>query len=653
MKQIRFVVPPALTKHFNWLVVCLIWLLSSGIVLSASAVPFPPSMHQILGGADTGPRRAAPWWPRGFPESGPTAQPRAGRNQGMSPPLAERIWNSRDTVPRSCKADIGNLWSIISAKTGNPFQAPDTFVRPTSTAKILVVPVQFKPETNSLVTGIGLFSGSKSEVVDRAKKLMRRVSDYYAAVSYGNLALNVDVFDSTVCLPYTLDSYTLSFTTDWILYDVKQQIQGAVNFSNYDGLMILHAGTGNELTLLSGDIHSYFQKGAYLLKLGCGSDTDRVGISGSGCKYEFQTDSADLYETISVKCVLTLGGGDTCLYTLKIVFSLGQTESSSDTFSYSVVCGGAKVCSFVSDSLPYYHVLAALDGGVDVLGETAVSFGVVTHEFGHMLGLPDLYGTWTGYAGTGKWDLMATGNWNGSPLGDSPSWLGAWDREYLGWANVVTASSGVTNVNLEPAEKAATMYKIYADTAPTEYFLIEARYPAASAFEALPAAGILIWHIDNTVGSIASNDVNSYWLGPWLSGHNRVDLVEADYSEANWYVTSCQPWAACGKSIYAYNTTPSMLSYFDTANPIAAIKGMSMSSSASLVVDFTSPLSTISVNEKITPPQTCVIGRLLAPWPRVAAWVRCVRDKLLDFSVTRRILSMALTECDDPTGARK
>jgi M6 family metalloprotease-like protein len=53
------------------------------------------------------------------------------------------------------------------------------------------------------------------------------------------------------------------------------------------------------------------------------------------------------------------------------------------------------------------------------------SMGVVAHEFGHNLGLPDYYDTNTEdditYQGTGRWDMMASGTYNGSPSGSSPA----------------------------------------------------------------------------------------------------------------------------------------------------------------------------------------------------------------------------------------
>ena len=69
--------------------------------------------------------------------------------------------------------------------------------------------------------------------------------------------------------------------------------------------------------------------------------------------------------------------------------------------------------------------------------------GVFAHEYGHDLGLPDLYDTSGNTGGaentTAFWTLMSSGAniGDGSPdgIGDAPTDLGAWERFQLGWLN--------------------------------------------------------------------------------------------------------------------------------------------------------------------------------------------------------------------------
>lgn len=71
--------------------------------------------------------------------------------------------------------------------------------------------------------------------------------------------------------------------------------------------------------------------------------------------------------------------------------------------------------------------------------------GVFTHEFGHDLGLPDLYDTSGGENGTGFWTLMSSGSWMGDgtvDIGSKSSHMGAWEKFQLGWLNYEVASAG-------------------------------------------------------------------------------------------------------------------------------------------------------------------------------------------------------------------
>ncbi len=59
--------------------------------------------------------------------------------------------------------------------------------------------------------------------------------------------------------------------------------------------------------------------------------------------------------------------------------------------------------------------------------------GVVVHEFGHDLGLPDEYDTANGQFSSpvGNWSVMASGSWVGSPAGTSPVSFSPYGRDYF------------------------------------------------------------------------------------------------------------------------------------------------------------------------------------------------------------------------------
>ncbi|RCH68639.1 M6 family metalloprotease domain-containing protein [Streptomyces sp. SDr-06] len=72
--------------------------------------------------------------------------------------------------------------------------------------------------------------------------------------------------------------------------------------------------------------------------------------------------------------------------------------------------------------------------------------GVFAHEYGHDLGLPDLYDTTnTAENSVGFWSLMSAGSWLGTgkdSIGDLPGDMTAWDKLQLGWLNAETVKAG-------------------------------------------------------------------------------------------------------------------------------------------------------------------------------------------------------------------
>jgi immune inhibitor A len=87
--------------------------------------------------------------------------------------------------------------------------------------------------------------------------------------------------------------------------------------------------------------------------------------------------------------------------------------------------------------------------------------GVFAHEFGHDLGLPDLYDT-SGNSGgaensTAFWTLMSSGSYgnSGRPedgIGTKPIHMGAWEKLQLGWLNYEVVRAGATaNTKLGPS----------------------------------------------------------------------------------------------------------------------------------------------------------------------------------------------------------
>ncbi len=81
--------------------------------------------------------------------------------------------------------------------------------------------------------------------------------------------------------------------------------------------------------------------------------------------------------------------------------------------------------------------------------------GVFAHEYGHDLGLPDLY-DYTGENSVGFWSLMGSGSWlsaGNEDIGSKPNHMGVWEKFQLGWLNYEVAYAGEKSEHkLGPAE---------------------------------------------------------------------------------------------------------------------------------------------------------------------------------------------------------
>ncbi len=116
--------------------------------------------------------------------------------------------------------------------------------------------------------------------------------------------------------------------------------------------------------------------------------------------------------------------------------------------------------------------------------------GIDSHEFGHLLGLPDLYDYSENSNGVGFYSLMGAGSWGGK--GAYPVHMDAWSKYVLGFADAIVDPIG--NVIMDDIETNSNIVK-YTTPDPKEYFLIENRQKILCD-TLLPSEGMFIWHIN-------------------------------------------------------------------------------------------------------------------------------------------------------------
>ncbi|MBL8252925.1 MAG: M6 family metalloprotease domain-containing protein, partial [Candidatus Competibacter sp.] len=165
----------------------------------------------------------------------------------------------------------------------------------------------------------------------------------------------------------------------------------------------------------------------------------------------------------------------------------------------------------------------------EILWSDMTTVGVFAHEYGHALGLPDLYDYGYDSAGVGSWSLMAGGTWNyAARQGDRPAHPDAWSKYKLGWiAPILIGSGSPQSPTVQPAYAYASVYQLL-NGSPSlggEYFLIENRQKGGFDI-GLPGSGLLVWHIDE---SQTTNNNQCYPGGPSCAAqHYHVALVQAD-----------------------------------------------------------------------------------------------------------------------------
>jgi immune inhibitor A len=113
--------------------------------------------------------------------------------------------------------------------------------------------------------------------------------------------------------------------------------------------------------------------------------------------------------------------------------------------------------------------------------------GVFTHEFGHDLGLPDLYDTAGGDNGTGFWTLMSGGSWlnhGTDSIGTTPGYMGPWEKLQLNWLDYKQVNYGVNAVvKLGPADRAGTLPQAILVNLPNKTIVTTYNTPHSPAFE--------------------------------------------------------------------------------------------------------------------------------------------------------------------------
>jgi len=144
--------------------------------------------------------------------------------------------------------------------------------------------------------------------------------------------------------------------------------------------------------------------------------------------------------------------------------------------------------------------------------------GVVCHEFGHYIGLPDLYDVDYDPStsnGMGDWALMAGGSYNGDSR--IPAQMVAWCKAQVGFLTPVEITENTSQTEFPCVEYNPVAYILRNSAAgPGEYWMVENRQKVGFDL-GIPFPGLCIYHIDEN--------------GPWVNIDHLRYLVAMEQAD--------------------------------------------------------------------------------------------------------------------------
>ena len=207
--------------------------------------------------------------------------------------------------------------------------------------------------------------------------------------------------------------------------------------------------------------------------------------------------------------------------------------------------------------LQVYHTEPARRGWDSTPSSQGITrIGVICHENGHFLGLPDLYDYDYDSEGAGEFCLMAGGSWNGDN-GTQPAHMSAWCKTSLAWLNATTVTATGT-YTVPQVEDNQTIFRLSGAFPSSQYFLVENRQ--GYGFDAsMPGStrGLLIWHVDEAQ---SNNDDQTHYMVDLeeASGTQHLQSTNNAGDDADYFRTGTM-------TTFTSNTTPNNRSYSGVA----------------------------------------------------------------------------------------
>ncbi|MCC7478586.1 M6 family metalloprotease domain-containing protein [bacterium] len=150
------------------------------------------------------------------------------------------------------------------------------------------------------------------------------------------------------------------------------------------------------------------------------------------------------------------------------------------------------------------YFITGYSGNGSYGGSDSWTMVISAHEYGHILGLPDLYDVNGGSAGMGYWSLMAYNYDNGQkPPSPDP-----WCKTQLGWVTPQVVTENLDNYSLGNYQDAPNVLKVWTNGKQESQYFLVANYRKKKTDANRPGEGLLVLHIDDSIAGGNGDNAN-------------------------------------------------------------------------------------------------------------------------------------------------
>lgn len=263
----------------------------------------------------------------------------------------------------------------------------------------------------------------------------------------------------------------------------------------------------------------------------------------------------------------------------------------------------------------------------ELSGSSLAGIGIICHEYGHVIGLPDHYDTdygdnYNNSLTPNEWDVMDGGSYNGEI--HCPPNYNAWEKAFCGWYTPENLGNEGRKVEMKPiGTDGYSAYQINASgtqqavttNGSTNYYIECRQKQGWDKF--LPAAGMLIWKV---------NYIKSYWIDnePNLSSHgdphftlvipSGTEIGEGYGSQNVWPYSTKTSWSGVsGKPLKDITQSGNNITLTYIEEPVIPIDPFDVVFKVN-GKEFKTESSTGKLVLPATDPEACNDGRVFVGW---------------------------------------